>query len=221
MNHTEVLTEYIGERSNAGSNNRSYNMNFGLVMKRVFDVVFALLALCIFLLPCLVIALFVWAEDKQSPIFRQERIGLKGKPYMLYKFRSMRADAEKDGTPELYSDNDTRLTKVGAFLRSHHLDELPQLWNVLKGDMSFVGHRPERKYFIDKISEHSNEYPRLYALRPGLFSYATLYNGYTDTMEKMLTRLKMDIEYLENRNLLMDLTIITKTTLSIISGKKF
>lgn len=221
MNQSELLTEYIGVRSNARSDMKSYNINYGLAMKRMFDVVLSLLAISIFWAPCIVIAICIWLEDKQSPIFRQERIGLKGKPYMLYKFRSMRADAEKEGTPELYCDNDSRQTKVGAFLRRHHLDELPQLWNVLKGDMSFVGHRPERKFFIDKISEHSKEYPRLYALRPGLFSYATLYNGYTDTMEKMLIRLKMDLDYLENRSMLMDLTIITKTTLSIISGKKF
>lgn len=88
---------------------------------------------------------------------------------MLYKFRSMRIDAEKDDRPELCHEDDSRLTNVGAFMRRHHLDELPQLWNVLRGDMSFVGHRPERSYFIDKISEHSPDYPRLYVLRPGLF----------------------------------------------------
>ena len=140
---------------------------------------------------------------------------------MLYKFRSMHLNAEEEGTPELYHENDSRLTKVGKFLRDHHLDELPQLWNVIRGDMSFVGHRPERRYFIDTIAEHTNEYPRLYALRPGLFSNATLYNGYTDNMEKMLIRLKMDLEYLENRSLLTDIKIISKTTYSIISGKTF
>ena len=133
----------------------------------------------------------------------------------------MRIDSEKDGHPALCSKDDSRLTKVGKFLRDHHLDELPQLWNVFRGDMSFVGPRPERKYFIDKIMQLNDSYERLYQLRPGLFSWATLYNGYTDTMDKMLTRLHMDIDYLENRTLVMDTKIIWLTVMSIITGKKF
>ena len=114
-----------------------------------------------------------------------------------------------------------RLTKIGAFIRAHHLDEFPQLWNVLKGEMAFVGPRPERKFFIDQIMEHNPDYARLYALRPGLFSYATLYNGYTDTMEKMLERLRLDLEYLDNYSLWFDVKIIFLTAFSIIFGKKF
>ena len=214
-------TGFISSSANVSESRRTITVDFGLVFKRLFDFVFALIALILFFVPCVVIAFAIWLDDRHSPLFRQERIGLNGRPFMLYKFRSMRIDAEKDENPALYHNNDPRLTRVGAFIRHHHLDEFPQLWNVLRGDMSFVGHRPERQYFIDKISEHSSEYPRLYALRPGLFSNATLYNGYTDTMEKMLTRLKMDIDYLENRTMMMDIKIITKTTLSIISGKKF
>lgn len=195
--------------------------HWGLAVKRFLDVLCSLLALCAFIVPCLIIGFVIWCEDKHSPLFSQERIGYRGRPFMLYKFRSMRIDAEKDDRPELCHEDDSRLTNVGAFMRRHHLDELPQLWNVLRGDMSFVGHRPERSYFIDKISEHSPDYPRLYVLRPGLFSYATLYNGYTDTMEKMLRRLEMDIEYLENRSLWLDFKIIIKTTHAILSGKNF
>ena len=141
---------------------------------------------------------------------------------MLYKFRSMKVDAEKGGKPQLWSgEEDERLTKVGKFIRNHHLDELPQFWNIWVGDMSFVGYRPERQYFIDKIMEENADYSRLYEMRPGVFSNATLYNGYTDTMEKMLKRLEMDLEYLDNHNLWTDIVIIVKTGLSILTGKKF
>ena len=123
--------------------------------------------------------------------------------------------------PKLCQENDERLTKVGKFLRNHHLDELPQLWCVARGDMSFVGPRPERKYYIDKIMEVNPDYERLYELRPGLFSEATLTNGYTGTLEKMLTRLEMDLDYLENRTLWRDTQIIFKTVTSILGGKIF
>lgn len=161
-------------------------------------------------------------EDKGPAIFAQERIGYKGKPFVLYKFRTMIVDSEPGGKAQLFhGEDDSRLTKIGAFLRSHHLDELPQLWNVLRGDMSFVGYRPERKVFIDKIMEANPDYELLYQLRPGLFSYATLYNGYTDTMDKMLRRLQMDLHYMRTRSLWVDIKIIYLTVYSIISGKKF
>ena len=112
-------------------------------------------------------------------------------------------------------------TKTERFLREHHLDELPQLWNVLKGDMSFVGPRPERKYYIDQIMERDSNYELIYQMRPGLTSEATLYNGYTDSMEKMLKRLRMDVHYLENRSLRLDFSIIMRTVASIVSGRKF
>ena len=117
--------------------------------------------------------------------------------------------------------SDSRLTKVGKFLREHHLDELPQLFNVLIGDMSFVGPRPERKYFIDLIKNENPDYDYIYLMRPGVTSMATIYNGYTDTMEKMLIRLQMDLDYLQNRSLWLDLKIIITTVLKILKGKKF
>ena len=117
--------------------------------------------------------------------------------------------------------NDARLTRVGRFLRDHHLDELPQLWNVLRGDMSFVGPRPERRFFVERIMAVNPDYELLYQLRPGLFSSATLYNGYTDTLAKMLERLRMDLEYLHNHSLWLDTKIIFITVISIITGKKF
>ena len=141
---------------------------------------------------------------------------------MLYKFRSMRVDAEKEGQPLLWQgEDDERLTKVGRFIRDHHLDELPQFWNIWKGEMSFVGYRPERQYFIDLIMKERSDYTKLYEMRPGVFSNATLYNGYTNTMEKMIKRLDMDLEYMENHNLWVDIVIIFKTGMSILTGKKF
>lgn len=179
--------------------------------------------------PCLIlssplfaiISLAIKWEDGLPIIYKQERIGLHGKPFNIYKFRSMKADAEKDGPNLLEIEGDTRLTHVGKFIRTHHLDELPQLWNILKGDMSFVGPRPERKYYIDQIMEHDPRYTYLYQIRPGATSYATLYNGYTDTMPKMLKRLELDLYYLEHRSWWFDTKILFKTMVNIMFGKIF
>ncbi len=192
-----------------------------MLLKRCFDSLLAFIGI-LFCSPLFfIIYIAVRLEGTGGAVFSQERIGYKGRPFMLYKFRSMRVDAEEDGTPRLYQDNDERLTKVGRFIRTYHLDELPQLWNVLKGDMSFVGYRPERKYFIDRIMDQNPDYRFLYNSRPGVFSYATLYNGYTFTMEKMLKRLEMDLVYLEKYSIFSDLKIILLTVVHIISGKKF
>ena len=193
------------------------------VFKRIFDVLLALGSLVLFAPVMLIIYVLIKKEDPDGDvIYAQERVGLNGKPFKLYKFRSMHMDAEALNTPQLYAgEDDPRLTKVGKFIRAHHLDEFPQLWNVLKGEMSFVGPRPERQYYIDQIMEHNPDYVKLYALRPGLFSYATLYNGYTDTMEKMLKRLEYDLQYLEDYSFGTDIKIIYLTSISIIFGKKF
>lgn len=129
----------------------------------------------------------------------------------------MVVDAEKDGKPMLEQSDDPRLTSFGKYLRKRHLDELPQIWNVLKGDMSFVGYRPERQYFIDKIMEKNPDYELLYQTYPGVTSMATIENGYTDTMEKMLKRLDMDLDYVRNRNLLLDAEIIVKTLAGVFA----
>lgn len=179
--------------------------------------------------PCLIlssplfaiISLAIKWEDGLPIIYKQERIGLHGKPFNIYKFRSMKADAEKDGPNLLEIEGDTRLTHVGKFIRTHHLDELPQLWNILKGDMSLVGPRPERKYYIDQIMEHDPRYTYLYQIRPGATSYATLYNGYTDTMPKMLKRLELDLYYLKHRSWWFDAKILFKTLVNIMFGKIF
>lgn len=190
------------------------------MLKRLFDILFSILALILLSPVFAVIIICMICGGCRPVIFKQERIGLHGKPFFIYKFRSMRVGAE-EGTPQLTEQNDERVTKIGRFLRNHHLDELPQLWNVLVGDMSFIGYRPERQYFINKIMEHDNRYEQLYKMRPGVTSYATLYNGYTDTMEKMLKRLEYDLYYLEHHSMLFDMKILYLTAMNIITGKKF
>ena len=196
-------------------------MTIKLFAKRLTDIVVSGLGMIILSPVFLVAAIAIRIESPGGSIFSQERIGYKGKPFTLYKFRSMVRNAENNGVPALCAEEDARLTRVGAFLRNHHLDELPQLWNVFTGDMSMVGYRPEREYFIERIKEHNPDYIRLFAMRPGVFSYATLYNGYTATMDKMLVRLKMDLEYLDNWTLWMDIKIIFLTAVAILTGKRF
>ena len=190
-------------------------------VKRSTDILVSVPCLVLFSPLFVIISLAIKWEDGLPIIYKQERIGLHGKPFNIYKFRSMKADAEKDGPILLEIEGDTRLTHVGKFIRTHHLDELPQLWNILKGDMSLVGPRPERKYYIDQIMEHDPRYTYLYQIRPGATSYATLYNGYTDTMPKMLKRLELDLYYLEHRSWWFDAKILFKTMMNILFGKIF
>lgn len=189
--------------------------------KRTFDIIVSLMLLIVLSPLYIVCWVAVKCSSKGPAIYKQERIGKGGKPFYIYKFRSMRDDAEKEG-PQLSAslEEETRLTKVGRFIRGHHLDELPQFWNVLKGDMSFIGPRPERQYFINQIMERDPRYVCLYQIRPGITSYATLYNGYTDTLEKMLRRLELDLYYLEHGSFWFDLKILFKTFISIVTGKK-
>jgi lipopolysaccharide/colanic/teichoic acid biosynthesis glycosyltransferase len=189
-----------------------------LLLKRAFDFICALIGLIIFSPLFVIIYVALKSQRDGGAIFAQERIGMGGKPFNIYKFRSMCQNAE-NGVPKLAQKGDHRLTPIGKFLRNHHLDELPQLWNVLKGDMSFVGYRPERKYFIDQIIQHDSRYVYLYQMRPGITSDATIYNGYTDTMEKMLERLSMDLHYLKTASLKGDLIIILKTLGIVAKGE--
>ena len=189
-------------------------------VKRMLD--FLLAAVCLIVFSPLFLACYIAVKrNHDGPvIFKQERIGRFGRPFYIYKFRSMRIDAENDG-PHLCSDNrDKRLTKTGRFLRAHHLDELPQLWNIFTGDMAFIGPRPEREHYIKMIMEKDPRYQCLYQIRPGITSMATLYNGYTDTLEKMLKRLEMDLDYLKNRSWWLDAKILGLTFLKIMFGKK-
>lgn len=190
-------------------------------VKRFFDIVMAIFCMVLCAPLFIVICILIKKEDSGPVFFSQERVGYGGKLFMIYKFRSMVPDAEKDNIPVLCHEDDERLTGIGRFLRDHHVDELPQLWNVLKGDMSFVGPRPERKCFVDEILKKNSDYVLLYRLRPGLFSEATLYNGYTDTMEKMLERLRLDLNYLRTWSFRLDVKIMAETLWCLLSGKKF
>lgn len=194
---------------------------FECEIKRLIDMFVA--SFCIvFFAPLFVFCyVAIKREDGGPAIFKQERIGRFGRPFTIYKFRSMTIGAETNGLVLSNHSQDKRLTKIGRFLRLRHLDELPQLWNVIKGDMAFVGPRPERQFYIEKIMKKDPRYCYLYQIRPGVTSYATLYNGYTDTIEKMLVRLNMDLYYLEHRSLWLDFRILSLTFLRICFGKKF
>ena len=189
-------------------------------MKRILDVVLALIGI-VLLLPVYILLTPVLAwKWKGRPFFTQGRVGKGGRVFCILKFRTMSPDWEGESA-QLTTEGDSRLDGFSRFLRRHHLDELPQLWNVLRGDMSMVGYRPEQPCFVERIMKEDCRYEWLLSMRPGVTSEATLYNGYTDTMEKMLKRLEMDLDYMENHNLWVDIAIIFKTGISILTGKKF
>lgn len=165
-----------------------------------------------------VLALLIKLSGKGPVIFSQERIGRHGKPFMIYKFRSMEEDAEADG-PRLAVKGDTRITPLGRFMRKHRFDEIPNFVNVLKGDMSLVGPRPERRHFIEKIIEKAPYYNRVLAVKPGITCWGQVKLGYASDIDKMLERLDYDLLYLENVSLYLDLKIIFYTLGTIIKGK--
>lgn len=187
--------------------------------KRFLDVFLTIIILALIFPFVVILVILLLVFQKRPLLFKQERVGKNGIPFRIYKFRSMKIDSEKDGNPKLAKYNDNRETVFGGFMRRHHLDEIPQFWNVLKGDMSIVGPRPERQFFIDKIIEANPRYVELFKIRPGLTSYATLHNGYTDTLEKMLSRLDMDLYYMNHQSFMFDLRIIAETVMRIIIGE--
>ena len=187
-------------------------------VKRFVDIVVSSIALLL-LLPSFIYFAIKIKRDSKGPVFySQERIGYLGKPFKILKFRTMYTGAE-NGTPKLSSANDDRITTIGRTLRKYRIDELPQFWNILKGDMSIVGPRPERKYYINQIIEEAPYYCLLYKIRPGLTSWGPIKIGYSDTIEKMIERLNYDIIYIENMSLLNDLKILILTLEIIFKGK--
>ena len=219
--HTIIVKTLVSDKVPKGVFIEDGMSEFARNMKRAFDFLVATVTLLIFSPLMLICYIAIKLDDGGPAVYAQERIGRFGRTFKIYKFRSMRVDAEKMG-PQLSAQQgqgDNRLTKVGRFIRAHHLDELPQLWNVFRGDMSFIGPRPERMYFINQIMEYDRRYTYLYQIRPGVTSYATLYNGYTDTMEKMLKRLEYDLYYLGHRSWFFDIKILWLTFWKIVSGK--
>ena len=188
--------------------------NIKLFLDKVCSVVALLLLSPIF-------AYIAWRVKKDSPgpvFFRQERIGYLGQPFWMYKFRTMYVNAEENG-PSLSSEDDLRVTPFGRIMRKYRLDELPQFWNVLKGDMSLVGPRPERKYFIDEIVKTAPYYYLLHNVRPGITSLGMVKYGYAASVDKMVERMEYDILYYENMSLTLDLTILIYTVKTVITGK--
>lgn len=190
----------------------------GLCQKRAADIVISLLMLILLSPLYIAIALCVRISSPGKVIYRQQRIGLHGVPFYIYKFRTMYENSEPD-TPLLTMDEDPRITKVGGWLRRYRLDELPQMWNVLKGDMSLVGPRPEREFFIRQIEQKAPYYCLIYKIRPGLTSWGPIRVGYTDTIEKMIARLNYDIVYMENMSLRLDVKILFYTLGVLFNGE--
>jgi exopolysaccharide biosynthesis polyprenyl glycosylphosphotransferase len=187
-------------------------------IKNIIDIVISLVALIILSPLCIFLIIGVKLSSRGPIFYSHERIGRYGKPFTIYKFRSMYVNAELNG-PELSSKNDTRITKFGRFMRKSRLDEIPNFFNVIKGDMSLVGPRPERKYFIEKITKRAPHYLHLLKVKPGITSWGQVKFGYAEDVDQMVKRLKYDMIYLDNMSLYVDIKIIIYTLLTIVRRK--
>lgn len=187
-------------------------------VKRIFDITASVIALTIFSPVYLIVSICVKLSSKGPIFYSHERIGIYGKPFMIHKFRSMYTDAEKAG-PALSSQNDPRITPFGRFMRKTRLDELPQFYNVLIGEMSIVGPRPERQYFIDQIVKKAPHYRHLHKVKPGITSWGQVKYGYAENVDQMIERLKYDLLYIENMSLYVDMKILIYTVLIVVQGR--
>lgn len=208
----DIFGEPLIEISSNAINDSTKNI------KRVFDIIASLITLIILALPMGIVALLV-KKDSPGPVFySQMRVGRRNRLFKIYKFRTMFKDAEKSG-PCLSSPGDTRITKLGRVLRKYRIDELPQFWNVLKGDMSLVGPRPERPFYIDKIVKQAPYYTLLHQVRPGITSWGMVKYGYAQNIEEMMERSRYDLLYLSNMSLSVDLKIMIFTVKTVITGR--
>jgi len=189
------------------------------LMKRTIDLTLSIV-IAIVALPLMVLtALVVWLDDGRPVLYRQERVGENGRTFVLSKFRSMRKDAEQAGHPIWAKDGDTRVTRVGLLLRKTRLDELPQLWNVIRGDMSFVGPRPERPYFVDQLSQAIPFYQQRHAVKPGLTGWAQVKYRYGSSLEDAMEKLRYDLYYIKHLSVIFDLTIVFDTVKVVLFRK--
>lgn len=187
-------------------------------VKRILDVSVSLISILLFLPVFIILSIIIKTGSKGPILYSQERIGKFGKPFTIYKFRSMVSDAETNG-PELSGKEDPRITPIGQFMRRTHLDEIPQFYNVIMGDMSLVGPRPERKYFIDQIVKRAPHYTQLHKIRPGITSWGQVKYGYASNVDQMLERLPYDIVYIKNISLYIDFKILIYTVMNCFKGK--
>lgn len=187
-------------------------------VKRTFDIIASILVLIVLSPLLLIIFLMVKFTSKGPVIYSQERIGYHRKPFKIYKFRSMVADAEKEG-PALSNDDDERVTPVGRKLRKYRLDELPQFWNVIKGDMSLVGPRPERAFYIEKIVKKAPWYSLVHQVRPGITSWGMVKYGYASTVPEMIQRNRFDLVYITNMSIAVDFKIMIHTLKTVVGGE--
>ena len=188
---------------------RKEDLDIDNKLQIIFDLTFATIFIILFLPIYFSIAIAIKLSSKGSVIYKQERIGKNGKPFTIYKFRSMIMDAEKNG-PELSPENDERVTKLGRFLRRTKLDETPQFFNVLKGDMSLVGPRPERKFYIEQILKQEPNFTQTFTVKPGITSLGQVKYGYAQNIKQMLERYKYDMFYLKNKSRLLILLLYNK-----------
>ena len=186
-------------------------------VKRIMDLFISIIAIIILFPVFVILTIFIKSGSKGEIIFKQERIGFKNEPFQIYKFRSMYADSEKNG-PQLSSKYDSRITNIGRFMRKTRLDETPQFFNVIKGDMSLVGPRPERQYFIDKIIDKAPHYKHLSKVKPGITSWGQVKYGYAENVDEMIARLKFDLLYVENMSLSLDVKILFYTVIIMLKG---